>query len=216
MQKNNFDIVALQELNHWTEFGLKDKAKAWGHDYTTFLETKTGYHMGITSRLPFEVIRLRTDGFWHGMIHIRMIPNNSTVPVDLLNPHYLNAKETFDDENDDDEIDSFYNINPSLDPALHLIVTHLDPHNATSRFEESHHIDHQSREHSRLLVLGDLNALSLYDAEHYNEINLFDILYHSKDDLLKNKFLYNPSTYSNQYEIDYRVLEKFYSGKLFY
>ena len=123
--------------------------------------------MGITSRLPFEVIRLRTDGFWHGMIHIRMIPNKSTVPFDLLNPYYLNAKETFDDENDD-EIDSFYNINPSLDPALHLIVTLLDPHNATSRFEESHHIDHQSREHSRLLVLGDLNALSPYDAEHYN------------------------------------------------
>jgi len=208
VQENKFDILALQELNGWSDDILGERAALWNHTYWTFLETDSGYHMGITSRLPFEVIRLRTEGFHHGMIHIRMLPGLETIPQDLLEIN--NFTDPFNDYSDDDELEDFTNISPAIDPSLHLIVSHLDPHSSTSRFEEAHHIDHQSAEHSRLLVLGDLNALSYNDAYYYNEIDLFDTII--ADSRLTDKFLYHPLPGSEQYDIDYRVLDKFYNG----
>ena len=45
------DIVALQELNGYTEEGLAEDAKFWGHSYSAILKID-GFPTGITSRYP--------------------------------------------------------------------------------------------------------------------------------------------------------------------
>lgn len=73
--------MALQELNHWSEEQLQQVASdGWGHAHTSFLRTNTGYHLGLTSAVPFELIRRTTAGFHHGMIHVRFFHNGARRP----------------------------------------------------------------------------------------------------------------------------------------
>jgi endonuclease/exonuclease/phosphatase (EEP) superfamily protein YafD len=46
------DVVALQELNGYTEEKLSEDARAWGHPHAKLCITKSGYHLGITSASP--------------------------------------------------------------------------------------------------------------------------------------------------------------------
>ena len=209
LQETKADIVALQELNSWSLDSLNKSALQWGHEYVTFLPARTGYNLGMTSRLPFEVIRLRTEGFWHGMIHVKMLPSPETVPLTLLAREEFS--DPFDDAHDDDEGD-LGGIQEAPDPSLHIIITHLDPHSAENRFEEAHHVDRQSREHDRLILMGDMNALSSFDQSHYEEENLLGLL--KRDPKLADKFLFLKEG-ANESEIDYRVMDKFYEeGRL--
>ena len=202
----NFDVIALQELNHWSENILAEAAKMWGHNYTIYLPTPFGYDMGISSKIPFEVIRLRTQGFHHGMIHIKLL-DSSILPI-LSTDNEYTSTEFNDAGDDDDEIaNPIESIKPENEQFLHIIVSHLDPHNATKRFEESHHIDRQSREHPWLIAVGDMNALSSYDSEYYNSINLFATL--NSTPQLATKFLYQVN---ESKAIDYRVMDKYYNG----
>jgi endonuclease/exonuclease/phosphatase family metal-dependent hydrolase len=64
------DVVALQEINEYTEEKLSEDARAWGHPNVKLCITKSGYHLGITSRKPIENIHLIVKkGICHGMIH---------------------------------------------------------------------------------------------------------------------------------------------------
>lgn len=64
------DVVALQELNEYTEEKLSQDARAWGHPYAKLCITKSGYHLGITSQKPIENVHLIVKkGINHGMIH---------------------------------------------------------------------------------------------------------------------------------------------------
>ena len=64
------DVVALQELVDFNAADLEKLAAAYGHPYTAIVK-ENGYPVGVTSRFPVEVISKQTDGFWHGMLHVR-------------------------------------------------------------------------------------------------------------------------------------------------
>jgi len=61
------DIVALQELNGYTEESLAADAKFWGHSYSAILKTD-GFPTGITSRYPLQKIQKEIQGYHHGML----------------------------------------------------------------------------------------------------------------------------------------------------
>jgi endonuclease/exonuclease/phosphatase family metal-dependent hydrolase len=61
------DILALQELNGYTEEKLAEDGKFWGHKFTALLK-KDGFPTGITSRYPVENLRRVTEGYHHGML----------------------------------------------------------------------------------------------------------------------------------------------------
>lgn len=64
------DVVALQELNRYTEEKLKEDAHSWGHPYVQLCKVKSGFHLGLTSRKPIENVHLvAKKGLWHGIIH---------------------------------------------------------------------------------------------------------------------------------------------------
>jgi endonuclease/exonuclease/phosphatase family metal-dependent hydrolase len=64
------DVVALQELNGYTKEKLTEDARAWGHPHSELCITRSGYHLGITSRKPISNVQLIVkQGIHHGMIH---------------------------------------------------------------------------------------------------------------------------------------------------
>lgn len=65
------DVVALQELNGYTDEKLAADAKAWGHDYSVLLK-EDGFATGITSKHPIaDVARIR-EGMHHGLLRCRI------------------------------------------------------------------------------------------------------------------------------------------------
>lgn len=65
------DVVALQELNKYSEHKLKEDAIQWGHKYTALLKLD-GFPTGITSRFPIEDIQRTLEGFHHGLLRVRI------------------------------------------------------------------------------------------------------------------------------------------------
>jgi len=73
LRNQNLDIISLNELNGWTKESLKQQAINWNHQYSAFLETNSGFHIGITSKYPIEVLKKQTEGFRHGILIVRLI-----------------------------------------------------------------------------------------------------------------------------------------------
>jgi exodeoxyribonuclease-3 len=65
------DIVALQELNDYTDQKLAEDAKSYGHAYSALLK-EDGFPTGITSRFPIEDIQRIREGFHHGLMRVRI------------------------------------------------------------------------------------------------------------------------------------------------
>lgn len=67
------DVVALQELEGYTEAKLREDARAWGHPHVALSEAKTGLRLGLTSREPIEDAHaVTTRGIRLGMLHGRI------------------------------------------------------------------------------------------------------------------------------------------------
>ena len=64
------DVVALQEVNGFTEARLSEAAKAWGHGFAVMAK-ESGYPVALTSASPIEVIDRRLQGMHHGYLHAR-------------------------------------------------------------------------------------------------------------------------------------------------
>jgi len=62
------DILALEEMNGFTEEMLSEFAKKWGHNYSAILKTD-GYPVAITSNQPIVVKERLLKDMWHGMLH---------------------------------------------------------------------------------------------------------------------------------------------------
>ena len=65
------DVLALQELNGYTQEKLLADAKKWGHNYAEILKT-SGYPVGITSNKPIEVKERILKNMHHGALHCRI------------------------------------------------------------------------------------------------------------------------------------------------
>lgn len=64
------DVVALQEVNGFTEARLLETARAWGHGHAVMAK-ESGYPVALTSRTPIEVMERRLEGMHHGYLHAR-------------------------------------------------------------------------------------------------------------------------------------------------
>ena len=74
------DIVALQELNDYTDEKLKEDARQWGHEHAVLLPVPSGFHLGLTSREPIDNVRTSTEeGIWHGVLQARTFGLEVTV-----------------------------------------------------------------------------------------------------------------------------------------
>lgn len=71
MNEQDPDIVALQELNGYTEQILADDARSYGHAYSALLKEE-GFPTGITSRFPIEDIQRIREGFHHGLMRVKI------------------------------------------------------------------------------------------------------------------------------------------------
>ncbi len=65
------DVVALQELTNISEDRLTKLAAGWGHPHSALLKT-SGFSVGLTSKLPIEVVDRMLDGLHHGSLHARL------------------------------------------------------------------------------------------------------------------------------------------------
>ena len=64
------DVVALQEMNGFTEEKLRDLAAGWDHPYAIMLK-ESGYPTALTSKEPIVVIDRRLKGIHHGVMVCR-------------------------------------------------------------------------------------------------------------------------------------------------
>lgn len=84
LNKQNPDVLALQELNGFTQQKLEEMAVKWNHPYAVILKER-GFPVGLTSKTPITVIEKKTAGFKHGYLHCQ------TAGIDFivlhLNPH---------------------------------------------------------------------------------------------------------------------------------
>lgn len=64
------DVLALQELNAYTQEKLEADAKKWGHSYAQLLK-ENGYSVGLTSKSPIKLKDKVNDGMWHGLLHCK-------------------------------------------------------------------------------------------------------------------------------------------------
>ena len=94
INKQNTDILALQELNGFNEQKLRDIAAEWNHNHAVILKEQ-GFPVGLTSKTPIKVLEKRTEGFTHGYLHC------NTAGIDFLvvhlDPHsYLQRQKEAD------------------------------------------------------------------------------------------------------------------------
>ena len=65
------DIVALQELNGFTQTTLEQTARQWHHDHAVILKEK-GFPVGLTANSEIHIMEKRLDGMWHGYLHCQV------------------------------------------------------------------------------------------------------------------------------------------------
>jgi len=62
------DVVALQEMNGFTEASLRRLAAAWRHPHVALLK-ENGFPVALTSSAPITNVTRRREGLHHGMLH---------------------------------------------------------------------------------------------------------------------------------------------------
>jgi exodeoxyribonuclease-3 len=72
MEKQQADVVCLQELNGYSPGQLMEDAKAYGHGHSALLKTE-GFPTGITSRFAIEDIKRIMQGFHHGLMRAKIL-----------------------------------------------------------------------------------------------------------------------------------------------
>ncbi|WP_206609891.1 endonuclease/exonuclease/phosphatase family protein [Maribellus luteus] len=88
------DILALQELNSFTQKKLEQLARSFNHPYAVLLK-ETGYPVGITSKYPIINVEKVLDNMWHGFIKAEIRGYN--IFVIHLSPHvYWKRREEID------------------------------------------------------------------------------------------------------------------------
>ncbi len=70
IEKQQPDVVALQELNGISESQLGEHSKTWQHPYAV-THKETGFPVGLTSKQPIEVIERIQKGGHHGYLHCK-------------------------------------------------------------------------------------------------------------------------------------------------
>lgn len=80
LARQQADVVALEELNQYTEDRLRQESRRWGHQHAVQLKLN-GYPTGLTSRTPITAVERVVEGYHHGVLHGR------TAGIDFLVVH---------------------------------------------------------------------------------------------------------------------------------
>jgi len=86
LKRQKADVVALQELNGHDARSLKEMAGKWGHKHVAILKEQ-GFPVGLTSKLPIEVIERRIKGYHHGYLHCK------TYDIHFIVVHFWPGKD---------------------------------------------------------------------------------------------------------------------------
>ncbi len=78
------DIVALQEVNGFTQATLESMAQKYGHPYAILLKEE-GFPIALTSKYPIVNVRKVIDNMHHGFIQAQV--NGINILVTHLSPH---------------------------------------------------------------------------------------------------------------------------------
>ncbi len=78
------DILALQEVNKFTQKKLEDLARSYGHPYAVLLK-ENGYPVALTSKYPIVNVSKVIDNMHHGFIQAKVADLN--IIVLHLSPH---------------------------------------------------------------------------------------------------------------------------------
>lgn len=78
------DILALQEVNKFTQKKLEDLARSYGHPYAVLLK-EDGYPVAITSKYPIINVQKVIDNMHHGFIQAQV--NGYNIIVLHFSPH---------------------------------------------------------------------------------------------------------------------------------
>lgn len=77
------DIIAYQEMNHFTQARLERFASQYGHPYAVLSKTE-GYPVALSSKYPIVNAQKVVDNMWHAFIYANI--NNTHVFVVHLSP----------------------------------------------------------------------------------------------------------------------------------
>ena len=67
------DVVALNEMNGWSDVSFGQLARSWGFRYSQLLETSTGYHLALASRAPMALeFASSAAPFHHGVMLLQI------------------------------------------------------------------------------------------------------------------------------------------------
>ena len=65
------DVIALQELNGYTQRKLEQVARSWGHQHAVIIKEQ-GFPVGITAKEPITIINKKTKDMHHGYLHCKI------------------------------------------------------------------------------------------------------------------------------------------------
>ena len=68
LRRENPDVVLFQEVARQNGESFARQARMWNHSYAAVAKPWQDYSIGITSKRPFDMLEIRTDGMHHGYI----------------------------------------------------------------------------------------------------------------------------------------------------
>ncbi len=68
LREQNPDVILFQEIARQNSDSFARQAKLWNHSYAAVAKPWQDYSIGLTSKRPFEMLEIRTDGLHHGYI----------------------------------------------------------------------------------------------------------------------------------------------------
>lgn len=68
IREQNPDVVLFQEIARQNSDSFSRQAKLWNHSYGAVAKPWQDYSIGLTSKRPFEMLEIRTEGLHHGYV----------------------------------------------------------------------------------------------------------------------------------------------------
>lgn len=68
LREENPDVILFQEIARQNSASFARQAKLWNHSHAAVAKPWQDYSIGLTSKRPFEMLEVRTDGMHHGYV----------------------------------------------------------------------------------------------------------------------------------------------------
>lgn len=68
LREENPDVILFQEIARQSSDSFARQARLWNHRYAAVAKPWQDYSIGLTSKRPFELLEIRTEGMHHGYV----------------------------------------------------------------------------------------------------------------------------------------------------